>query len=149
MPNSSKFYAVKVTAGQEHNVIRVASLRIRSQEIPIKALFAPPNMRGTIIVEADNSGVVNSTLSDMRHVKRVLYGTIKPEEIESMVKVEEEVEVTYDVGDKVEVISGPFKDMIGKITRSDKDKNEVIVEFEDASFSLPVTLSTDMLKKEQ
>jgi len=142
----TKLYAVKVTSGQEENVMGVASLRIRAQGIPIRALLAPPNLPGTIIVEADNIGVVNQAFSGMRHVKRIVYGTIDPEEVKSLLTVEEKVE-EFNVGDIVEVVSGPFRDMKGRVVRAEKDKREVVIEFLDASFTLPVTITSDMLRK--
>lgn len=124
----------------------MARLRIESQGIPIKSFLLPPGTNGTIIVEADNIGDVNMALSGIRHVKRVIYGTISRDEIERLVTVEEKV-VEFQPGDEVEAISGPFRDMKARVIRAEKDKKEVVIEFLDASFTLPVTISVDMLKK--
>ncbi|NIM45801.1 MAG: transcription elongation factor Spt5 [Nitrososphaeria archaeon] len=145
---TSKFYAVKVTTGQEENVIAVACLRIESQNIPIKSIFAPPGLDGTIIVEADHIGEVNTALSGIRHVKRVIYGTVSQEEIQRLVIVEEKIE-EFNLDDEVEVISGPFRDMKARVVRAEKDKREVVIEFLDAAFTLPVTISVDMLRKKK
>ena len=142
----SNFYAMRVTAGQEENVIAVASLRIRTQGIPIRSLLAPPGIKGIIIVEADNIGTLNTTLSGIRHVKKIIYGNVDPEEVRDLITLEEKV-VEYGVGDLVEVVSGPFKDMKGKVVRAERDKREVVIEFLDATFTLPVTITTDMLRK--
>ena len=144
----TRFYAVKVTSGQEENVMGVASLRIRAQGFPIKSLLAPPRLRGTIIVEATDFGAVNMALSGIRHVKRVLYGAIEEDEISNLITVEKKVE-EFNAGDAVEVVSGPFKDMKGKVVRAEKDKKEVLIEFLEASFPLPVTITTDMLRKSE
>jgi transcriptional antiterminator NusG len=142
----TRLYAVKVTTGQEENVIGVASLKIRAQELPIRVLLSPPKLPGTIIVEAENIGVVSQVFGGMRHVKRIVYGTVDPEEVKRLLTVEEKVE-EFNVGDMVEVVSGPFRDMKGKVVRAEKDKREVVIEFLDASFTLPVTITIDMLRK--
>ncbi len=137
---------MRVTSGQEENVIAVASLRIRTRGIAIKSLLSPPGSKGIIIVEADNIGNLNMAFSGIRHVKKIIYGNVDPEEVEQLITLEEKV-VEYEVGDMVEVVSGPFKDMKAKVVRAEKDKREVVIEFLDATFTLPVTITTDMLKK--
>ena len=59
---------------------------------------------------------------------------------------EKKIEEEFKEGDIVEVISGPFRDMKARIMRVDKEKREVVIEFLDASFTLPVTISTDVLR---
>jgi len=145
MTTSSKFYAVRVTVGQEANVAKVAALKVQADGLSVKSLIIPPNLRGIIIVEAENAGIVRDLFRDIRHVKKVVFGTISKEELHRML-FQEEVEEEFKEGDVVEVTSGPFKDMKGRITRVNKEKREVVVEFLDVSFTLPVTLSMDVLK---
>ncbi|RLG61158.1 transcription elongation factor Spt5 [Candidatus Geothermarchaeota archaeon] len=142
---SGRFYAVRVTAGQEANVAKVASLKIQARKYPIHSLIIPPNLRGVIIVESDNVSTVKVVFQDIRHVKKIVFGTISFEEIHKMIE-ERKMEEEFYEGDIVEVISGPFRDMRAKITRVDREKKEAVIEFLDASFTLPVTITTDMLK---
>ena len=85
----SRFYAVRVTAGQEGNVAKVASLRIQAEKIPVKSILIPPNMKGIIIVESENTSIVNQVFSGMRHVKKVVFGTISLEEVKRLIERKE------------------------------------------------------------
>jgi transcriptional antiterminator NusG len=51
-----------------------------------------------------------------------------------------------DIGDIVEVVSGPFKGMRAKITRVDQTKEEVVLELLEATFTLPITVHADYVK---
>jgi len=48
--------------------------------------------------------------------------------------------------DTVEIISGPFKREQAKITRIDKQKEEVVVELLEAAVPIPITLKMDSVK---
>lgn len=141
----SRFYAVRVTVGQESNVAKVASLRISAEKIPIKSILIPPDLKGVLIVESDNVSMINQVFSGMRHVKKIVFGTISLNEVRRLIE-KREIEEEFMEGDIVEVSSGPFRDMRAKITRVDMDKREAVIEFLDASFTLPVTISIDMLR---
>tara|TARA_B100001750_G_C15389399_1_gene536637 strand:- start:198 stop:647 length:450 start_codon:yes stop_codon:yes gene_type:complete len=143
---SGKFFAIKTTIGQENVVIQIARLRINADKLKIKGLLAHPGLKGTIIVEAPNAGIVNTVLGGMRHVRKVVFGTVDLEEIKNLIKVEDSI-IEYQVGDTVDVISGPFRDMKGRIVRVEIDKKEAVIEFLDVNFTLPVTITTDMIKK--
>jgi transcriptional antiterminator NusG len=112
----------------------------------IYSILIPPGTKGLLIIEADNANVVSEALSGIKYFKRMVFGTVSPEEVIAIVKAKVEEE-EFKVGDVVEVISGPFRDMKAKVMRVDKDKKEVVIEFLDRSVTLPITVSTDMLKK--
>jgi len=140
-----RFYAVRVTAGQEHNVAKVAALKVMANKLPVYSMIIPFNLKGIIIVESDNVGIVKMVFQDIRHVKKIVFGTISIDEVMRLIE-ERKVEEEFKEGDIVEVVSGPFRDMKARIMRVDKEKREVVIEFLDASFTLPVTISTDVLR---
>lgn len=140
-----KFYAVRVTAGQEDNVVKVAYLQIMSRKLPIYSVVIPPDMKGILIVESDNISMVKRAFQEVRHVKKIVFGTISLDEVRRLVE-KRKVEEEFKEGDVVEVVSGPFRDMRAKITRIDREKKEAVIEFLDASFTLPVTITTEVLK---
>lgn len=145
MTHKTHFFCIRVTAGQEHNVAKVASLKIQARKYPIYSIIIPPSVKGIIIVESDNISNVKVVFQDIRHVKKIVFGTISMEEVVRMIE-ERRIEEEFKVGDIVEIISGPFRDMKAKISRIDLEKKEAVIEFLDASFTLPVTISTDVLR---
>jgi transcriptional antiterminator NusG len=49
-------------------------------------------------------------------------------------------------GDTVEIVSGPFKSMRAKITRLEKEKQEVTVILIDTAYQMPISLDAAYLK---
>jgi len=49
-------------------------------------------------------------------------------------------------GDTVEIVSGPFKSMRAKITRLEKEKQEVTVILLDTAYQMPISLHAAYLK---
>lgn len=143
---SNKFFAIRVTGGQEENVAKIIRQRVEAENLPIYSILIPPGTKGLLIIEADNANVVSDAVSGIKYFKRMVFGTVSPEEIIAVVKAKIEEE-EFKVGDIVEVISGPFRDMKARVMRVDKDKKEVVIEFLDRSVTLPITVSTDMLKR--
>jgi transcriptional antiterminator NusG len=135
-----------VTGGQEENVAKIIRQRVEAENLPIYSILIPPGTKGLLIIEADNANVVSDAVSGIKYFKRMVFGTVSPEEIIAVVKAKIEEE-EFKVGDIVEVISGPFRDMKARVMRVDKDKKEVVIEFLDRSVTLPITVSTDMLKR--
>ena len=140
-----KYFAVRVTGGQEENVAKVVKQRVEANNMPIYSIIIPPATKGILIVEADNAATVLEAFSGIKYFKRLVYGTIPEAQVMNMIKAK--VEEEFNVGDVVEVISGPFRDMKARILRIDKDKKEAVIEFLDRSVTLPITVSTDMLRK--
>ena len=55
-------------------------------------------------------------------------------------------EINMQKNDICEIISGPFKREKAKISRIDKQKEEVIVELLEAAVPIPITLKIDSVK---
>jgi transcriptional antiterminator NusG len=143
----AKFFLVKVTGGQEENVAKIAELRVRRSEgkIKVRSIILPPKVKGMLIVEAESYTDVLNAFEDIKHFKRIIPGIIEPKEIERVLVVKKKEE--FNIGDIVEVVSGPFKGMIAKIINIRGD-NEAVIQFQDASVSpIPIVISKDYLKK--
>ena len=141
-----KYFALRVTGGQEENVAKIIMQRAEATGLPIYSIIIPPNSKGILIVEADSAAAVIEAASGIKYFKRLVFGTVPEKEVLGILaaKVEEE---EFKIGDIVEVISGPFRDMKARVMRVDKDKKEVVIEFLDRSVTLPITVSADMLRK--
>ena len=143
----AKFFLVKVTGGQEENVAKIAELKVRRSEgrIKVKSIILPPKVKGMLIVEAESYTDVLNAFEDIKHFKRIIPGIIEPKEIERVLVVKKEEE--FNIGDIVEVVSGPFKGMIAKIINI-RGESEAVIQFQDASVSpIPIVISKDYLKK--
>ncbi len=151
--NKYKFFMVSVTGGQEEHIARIAELKIKSSkdDIRIKSLFIPPSHKGVMVVEAYSYTDVLKVFEDLKHFKRVIPGLLSDEDVKTLLEIEKEEEV-IEIGDVVEIISGPFKGMTAKVinVRGEKDKREAVIQLQDASISpIPIIISVSNLKKRQ
>lgn len=140
------YYAVKVTGGQEVNVALMIEERVRDNNInEIFSIIVPPNMKGYVIVEATGSHIVKFIISGLRHARGVAPGLVTREDLEKMIS-KKAVAPVIKVGDFVEVISGPFRGMQGKVVRVEEAKGEVVLNILESNFPIPVTMSLDQVR---
>jgi len=142
---TTKIFAVKTTTGQERNVARLISAKIEMNKIPIKAILAPETLRGYVFIEAEGPHLVEEAIAGIKHVRSRVPGIVSFAEIERYI-VKKPIIEELSESDIVEVTGGPFKGMRAKITRIDKTKEEVTLELLEATFTLPITVSSDYVK---
>lgn len=143
---TSRFFVVKVTAGQERNVARILESRITSPEQQgVYSLLILPDIKGYIFVEAESRDRVSVLVQGIKHVKAGSIVPVKREEIVIHLVERPTIEM-LSVGDIVEIISGPLQGISGKIIRIDKPKNEVTIEPADAAFVLPISVPADQVR---
>ncbi len=138
-------YAVRTTAGQEKNVANLIAGKVEVNNLPIRAILVPETLKGYIFIEADGPHAVEDAISGIKHVRSRVPGVVAFSEVEKYVAIRPVIE-ELNVGDLVEVISGPFKGMRAKITEVDRAKEEIIIELLEATFTLPVTVHADYVK---
>jgi len=142
---STSVFAIRTTAGQEKNVANLIAIRIESAKLPVKAVLVPEMLKGYVFVEAEGPHFVEEAIAGIKHVRSRVPGIVSFSEVERYIVVKPVIE-ELDVGDVVEIISGPFKGMKAKITRIEKTKSEVILELLEATFTLPITVHADYVK---
>jgi len=155
---SPRYFAVKVTVGQEKNVARIIESKIIREiiqdgkivgrEIAINGVYSIivlPNIKGYIFIEADSKEKVSLITQAVRHVKSRPALVVKKEEIIQHL-VEKPVIETISVGDVVEIVAGPLRGIYGRVVRIDKPKNELTIEPTDAAFPLPISISADQVR---
>lgn len=130
---------LRTTSGRENAVIESLISRIKSKQIPIKSLIQTEELRGYIFIETDDVEFIQEAIKGVPHIRGILGKEITTEEIERFLIPEKQV-VKVEVGDLVEIISGPFKGEKAKVTRFDEIKNEVTVELLEAAIPIPVTI---------
>jgi transcriptional antiterminator NusG len=155
---SPRYFAVKVTVGQERNVARIIESKlireiiqdgkVVGREIVVDGVYSIivlPNIKGYIFIEADSKEKVSLITQAVRHVKSRPALVVKKEEIMQHL-VEKPVIETISVGDMVEIVSGPLRGIYGRVVRIDKPKNELTIEPTDAAFPLPISISADQVR---
>jgi transcription termination/antitermination protein NusG len=142
----SKFFAIRITGGQENIVANIIQNRINAKKIGISSILILENFKGYIIVEAPDSNVAYEALAGVRHVRGQIRGELPFKDIEGYL-VKKPVVSDLNVDNTVEIIGGPFKAMKAKITRVDYEKQEATVVLLDSPYQIPVTVDANYLKK--
>src|SRR5918999_3146756 len=143
---NSKFFAIRITGGQEQVVANILQNRITTKKIKVLSILVLDNFKGYIIVEAPDSNVAFEALHGVRHVRGQIRGELPFKDIEGYL-VKKPVVTELNIDDTVEVIAGPFKAMKAKITRVDYEKQEATVILLDSPYQIPVTVDANYLKK--
>ena len=142
---SAKIFVVKTTTGQERNVARLITTKIKISKISLKALLVPDTLKGYVFIEADGPHLIEEAIAGVRHVRSRIPGLVSFSEIERYLIRKPVLENLFE-DDVVEITGGPFKGMRAKITRIDKSKAEVTLELLEATFTLPITVHSDYVK---
>jgi transcription termination/antitermination protein NusG len=142
----TSLYAVKVTNGQERTVSLMLADKAKVESSPIKAILAPSELKGYIIIEAPTPHVVDELIRGMRHTRQRVEGTISPEEVDHYIETKPVVE-GLEEGTLVEVVAGPFKGMQARVVRVETSKEEVTIEILEAAFTLPITVHADYVRE--
>jgi transcriptional antiterminator NusG len=142
---SSAIFAVRTTAGQEKNVANLVAAKVKTNNLSIKAILVPETLKGYVFIEAEGPHVVDEAIGGIKHVRSRVPGIVSFTEVERYIVAKPMIE-ELDVGDIVEIVSGPFKGMRAKITRVDQTKEEVVLELLEATFTLPITVHADYVK---
>ncbi|HEX5892979.1 MAG TPA: transcription elongation factor Spt5 [Nitrososphaeraceae archaeon] len=143
---NSKFFAIRITGGQEQIVANILQDKITTKKINVLSILVLDNFKGYIIVEAPDSNVAFEALHGVRHVRGQIRGELPYKDIEGYL-VKKPVVTELNIDDTVEVIAGPFKAMKAKITRVDYEKQEATVILLDSPYQIPVTVDANYLKK--
>jgi transcriptional antiterminator NusG len=142
----SKFFAIRITGGQENIVANILQNKINSKRISLRSILILENFKGYVIVEAPDSNIAYDALYGVRHVRGQIRGDLPFSDIEKYL-VKKPVVTELSIDDTVEVIAGPFKSMKAKIIRVDYEKQEVTVVLLDSPYQIPVTVDANYLKK--
>lgn len=142
----SKFFAIRISGGQENIVANSIINKIRSKKVGLFSVLLLENFKGYIIVEAPDSNVVFDALYGIRHIRGQIRGELPYKDIEGYL-VKKPVAAEFHIEDVVEVIAGPFKSMKAKIVRMDHEKQEATVVLLDSPYQIPVTVDANYLRK--
>jgi len=139
-------YIFRVTTGQEKIVSQMLEKKARVQNLAVYSLLVPENVKGYVFVEVASDEDAAKLAHNIRHVKGMLKKNITIDEIQKMVTVEKPASMTVEVGDIVEIRSGPFKGEKARVTKVDENKEELVVEFVEMAVPIPITIKTKIAK---
>ncbi|MEM3615377.1 MAG: transcription elongation factor Spt5 [Candidatus Methanomethylicia archaeon] len=140
------YFTIRTTAGQEKSSALLIETRAKAGGINISAIIAPENVKGFIFIEAKDFNQIDRVISGIKHVKGRTPGMIYPNEIEKFIVPKSPLE-DLKVGDMVEIVSGPFRGMTGKVTRISVEKEELTLELMEVTYTLPITINADAVRK--
>src|SRR3989344_7766011 len=138
-------YTVRTTANREDQVLDFVSSNAKKRNLSVYSIIHPHGMRGYIFIEAETKEDAEQSFQGVPYARGLLKRTVSIKEIESML---EQAKTTTNIqkNDIVEIISGPFKNEKAKVTRIDKQKDEVIIELLEEAVPIPITLKLDAVK---
>jgi len=139
-------YALRTTANREDQVMDFVTSNAAKKGFDVYTVIRPHGMRGYIFLEARTRQEAEQAAFRVPYARGILPNEISYTEIEHMLEPSKKVEMNIRKNDIAEIISGPFKREKCKITRIDKQKEEVVVELLEAAVPIPITLKIDAIK---
>jgi len=138
-------YALRTTANREDQVMDFVTSNAKKKKLEVYAVVRPHGMRGYIFIEAGSRTDAEQAAFNVPYARGILPKPVNYKEIEHMLE-QVKVERNIQKNDICEIISGPFKREKAKITRIDKQKEEVVVELLEAAVPIPITVKMDAVK---
>jgi transcriptional antiterminator NusG len=137
-------FAIRTIVGREEVVLESLYNRAIKNNIPVKAIMHPQEIKGYVFVEGDLENV-KELIKGVVNVRGLITTPVNISELEKFLKPKES-KIEVNLGDIIEVISGPFKDTRGKVTRIDTIKREVTIEPLEVSVPIPITIPIEFVK---
>ena len=163
----SFIFALRTTANREDQVMDFVSSNAKRKKLEVFSVIRPHGMRGYLFLEAGpveletrkNESPENTreryehearvqaeqAAFNVPYARGILNKKIDYKEIEHMLE-QVKREMNIQKNDIVEIISGPFKREQAKVTRIDRQKEEVVVELLEAPVPIPITVKMDAVK---
>ncbi|AJF62310.1 MAG: LSU ribosomal protein L24A Rpl24A [archaeon GW2011_AR20] len=141
----TKIFALRTTANREEQVLEFVSSNAKKKNLNVYSLVRPHGMKGYIFIEAETKDDAENAYRGVPYARGLLPSPVAYQEIEHML---EQAKTQFNIkkNDIVEIISGPFKREKAKISRIDKQKEEVVVELLEAAVPIPITVKMDSVK---
>jgi transcriptional antiterminator NusG len=141
----TSIYPIKTTGGQEKTVASFVASRAAQKKKPIYSILALDTWKGYVLIEAANSQVVDESIQGFKHVRSKIPGMMQYSDIEKFL-VTKSMVAELNEGDTVEIVAGPFKTMRAKISRVEKEKQEITVVLIDTAFAMPITIDASYVR---
>ncbi len=143
-PGSENIFTVKTTLGRENVVIDFLSSKIKAQDITVKAIMHPPELKGYIFIEGDVEQVQRA-IQGVPHVRGLINKPVELSKLQQFLQPKV-INIELNIGDIVEILTSPFKGDKARVARVDKTKNEVTLELLEAGVPIPVKVHMEFVK---
>ncbi|MGM5480868.1 MAG: transcription elongation factor Spt5 [Nanobdellota archaeon] len=144
-PQEAQIYALRTTANREDQVLSFLASNVKRKKLEVYSIVRPHGMRGYIFVEAGSRSDAEQAAFGVPYAKGILPSVVGYDEIDHMLE-QVSKEMNIKKNDIVEIISGAFKREKAKVSRIDRQKEEVVVELLEAAVPIPITLRMDAVK---
>lgn len=141
----SAIFAVKTTANQERSVANMISMVARKEQLDIRSVLVPEELKGYVLVESPMLEIVEQAITNIPHAKAVVRGASSIAEVQHFLAPKPTV-TGISEGDIVELTAGPFKGEKARVKRIDEAKEEITVELSEAMVPIPVTVRGDIVR---
>lgn len=138
-------FIIKVTTNKEERAVDMIAEKAQKKNLNVFSVSRPHGLRGYILLEAEDRESAEESVFNLPYVKGIIGKTISYEEIKNMVEPSATT-VSIKEGDIVEIIGATLKGEKAKVSRIDKQKEEVVVTLLGAVVPLPVTIKLDNVK---
>lgn len=138
-------FIIKVTTNKEERAVDMISEKAQKKDLNVFSVSRPHGLRGYILLEAEDRDSAEEAVFNLPYIKGIIGKTISYEEVKGMVEPSIST-VSIKEGDIVEIIGSTLKGEKAKVTRIDKQKEEVVVSLLGAVVPLPVTVKIDNVK---
>ncbi len=139
-------YTIRVTSGQEKIIAQMLEKKARAEKLDVYSVAYIENIKGYLFVEVPDKNVLAKLIQKVRHVKGFLKTPVKLEEIEKLLVLTKQPTMIIEVGDTVEMTSGPFKGERAKVVKVDESHDEVTVELLEVAVPIPITVKSKMVR---
>ena len=140
-------FTLRTTVGQESLVVDILGNKIKSDELNIYSIAVIPGLKGYVLIEADNELTVRRAITNTPHIKGrgIVGGDVKIDELSNLLEAKPLMQ-SIKAGQKVELISDPFKGEKARVIRVNDTKEEVTVELLEAAVKIPVTIKAENIR---
>jgi transcriptional antiterminator NusG len=124
----------------------ILTKKARAERLDIYSVVNVENVKGYLFVEAADENSLVKLIQKVKHVKGFLRKEISIEEMRELIAASKKPILAVEVGDLIEMSSGPFKGERAKVLKIDEAKDEVTVELTEVAVPIPVTVKSKMVK---
>lgn len=139
-------YTIRVTSGQEKIIAQMLEKKARAEKLDVYSIVYIENIKGYLFIEVPDKNVLAKLIQKVRHVKGFLKTPVEIGEIEKLITLTKQPIMTVEVGDTVEMSSGPFKGERARVVKVDEARDEVTVELVEVAVPIPITVKSKMVK---
>ncbi|MBI4399704.1 transcription elongation factor Spt5 [Candidatus Micrarchaeota archaeon] len=141
-------FVYRITAGQERVVADVLYNKIIKEKLEIYSIAMIDELRGYLLIEANDEVAVRQAAMRIPHIKGVLKKFMPAEEIDNLIEARP-LTTNIQKGDIVELVSGPFKGEKARVIKIDENKEEITVELTEIAVPIPVTIKANTIRMYQ